>query len=341
MNQYSITGKLEILFILFENLFIRYYFDKIQKKMKFKIERWNIYNKFMKNLEEKRFWIWFSMVENLGSRRKQKLLEIFKNPEKIYNLSKKDLMEIDGIGEKLAENIIDEKIKKQVDEQIRKMKELDVDIISINDESYPQVLKNIYDYPISLFVKGNIKNLQGPSIAIIGCREASEYGKKAAKYFGYSLAKSGFNIVSGLAKGVDSYSHIGNLNAKKVDKLCTYGKNNMKVVDKLSTCGKVVHNPLLPIGNPIAVVGSGLDIIYPRENEILQNEILSVGGTVISEYPLGTMPDKMNFPARNRIISGLSEAVLVIEAKKKSGTLLTVDFALEQGKEVFVVPRKY
>lgn len=295
--------------------------------MKLKIGRWNIYNKFMRNLEEKRFWIWFSMVENLGSRRKQKLLEIFKNPEKIYNLSKKDLMEIDGIGEKLAENIIDEKIKKQVDEQMRKMKELGVDIISINDENYPQVLKSIYDYPISLFVKGNTKDLQGPSIAIIGCREASEYGKKAAKYFGDSLAKSGFNIVSGLAKGVDSYSHIGNLNAKKVD--------------NLSTCGKVVHNSLLAIGNPIAVVGSGLDIIYPKENETLQNEILKVGGTIISEYPLGTMPDKMNFPARNRIISGLSEAVLVIEAKKKSGTLLTVDFALEQGKEVFVVPRKY
>ena len=112
-------------------------------------------------------------------------------------------------------------------------------------------------------------------------------------------------------------------------------------MDNLSTCGKVVHNPLFAIGNPIAVVGSGLDIIYPKENETLENEILKVGGTIISEYPLGTMPDKMNFPARNRIISGLSEAVLVIEAKKKSGTLLTVDFALEQGKEVFVVPRKY
>ena len=146
--------------------------------MKLKTERWNIYNKFMKNLEGKRFWIWFSMVENLGTRRKQRLLEIYKNPEKIYNLSKKDFMGIDGIGEKLAENIIDEKIKKQVDEQIRKIKELDMDIISINDESYPQMLKNIYDYPISLFVKGNIKNLQKPSIAIIGCREASEYGKR-------------------------------------------------------------------------------------------------------------------------------------------------------------------
>lgn len=280
------------------------------------MEGGKIYKNYMGNLEEKRFWIWFSMIENLGSRRKQRLLEIYKNPEKIYNLSKKELVEINGIGEKLAETIINRDIRLQVDEQIKKMKALDVDIISINDESYPQVLKNMYDYPISLFIKGNVKSLQGRSIAIIGCREASEYGKKAAKYFGYSLAKSGFNIVSGLAKGVDSYSHIGNLNAKKVDKFST-------------------------IGDPIAVVSSGLDIIYPKENETLQNEILNVGGTIVSEYPLGTIPDKMNFPARNRIISGLSEAVLVIEAKKKSGTLLTVDFALEQGKEVFVVPRKY
>ena len=267
------------------------------------------------------------MIKGLGSIRKKRLLEIYKNPEKIYNLSKEQLTKVEGIGEKIAESIVDENTKKQVDEQIRKMKLLNVDIISINDKSYPQALKNIYDYPISLFVKGNIKSMQKPSIAIIGCRDASEYGEKASKYFGYNLAKNGFNIVSGLAKGIDSYSHIGNLKAKKVD--------------NLSTCGKVVHNPLFTIGNPIAVVGSGLDIVYPKENEVLQNEILKYGGIVVSEYPLGTMPEKMNFPARNRIISGLSEAVLVIEAKRKSGTLLTVDFALEQGKEVFVVPRKY
>ena len=281
----------------------------------------------MKNIEEKRFWIWLAMIKGLGSIRKKRLLEIYKNPEKIYNLSKEQLTKVEGIGEKIVESIVDENTKKQVDEQIRKMKLLNVDIISINDKSYPQALKNIYDYPISLFVKGNIKSMQKPSIAIIGCRDASEYGEKASKYFGYNLAKNGFNIVSGLAKGIDSYSHIGNLKAKKVD--------------NLSTCGKVVHNPLFTIGNPIAVVGSGLDIVYPKENEVLQNEILKYGGIVVSEYPLGTMPEKMNFPARNRIISGLSEAVLVIEAKRKSGTLLTVDFALEQGKEVFVVPRKY
>ena len=114
----------------------------------------------MKDLEEKRFWIWLSMIKGLGSRKKQKLLEIYKNPENIYNLSQKDLLNVEGIGEKLAENITNVDIKMQVDEQIRKMKKLNVDIISLYDESYPQQLKNIYDPPISLFVKGNVENLK-------------------------------------------------------------------------------------------------------------------------------------------------------------------------------------
>ena len=118
---------------------------------------------------------------------------------------------------------------------------------------------------------------------------------------------------------MDSYSHVGNICAKK--------EESYAHVDNLST-----------IGNPIAVVGNGLDIIYPKENEKLENEILNVGGAIISEYPLGRNPSKINFPARNRIISGLSKGVLVIEAKRKSGTLITVDFALDQGRDVFVMP---
>ena len=274
---------------------------------------------YMEKLENKKFWIWFSMIESLGSIRKQKLLKIYKSPENLYELSKKELTKIEGIGEKIATNISDEKIKQQLSEQMRKMKEQNVDIISINDKDYPQQLREMHDYPISLFIKGNKKILEEPSIAIIGCREASEYGKMASKYFGYELAKKGINIVSGLARGVDSYSHVGNICAKK--------EESYAHVDNLST-----------IGNPIAVVGNGLDIIYPKENEKLENEILNVGGAIISEYPLGRNPSKINFPARNRIISGLSKGVLVIEAKRKSGTLITVDFALDQGRDVFVMP---
>ncbi|MBO4292929.1 MAG: DNA-processing protein DprA [Clostridia bacterium] len=177
--------------------------------------------------------------------------------------------------------------------------------ISILDENYPELLKSIYDPPKCLYVVGNIEILNSPGIAIVGCREATEYGKKAAMYFSYNLAKQGITIVSGLARGIDSYSHIGALQAK---------------------------------GNTIAVIGSGLDIIYPKENEQLAKKIIEQGGAIISEYPLGTRPTQDHFPARNRIISGLSKAVLVVEAKEKSGSLITADFAMEQGKEVYAVP---
>ena len=275
--------------------------------------------------EEKRYWIWFSLIKGLGIKRKKQLLEIYKTPEKIYTLNKNDLLKIKGIGNETINNILDEKTRKDVDKHISYMLKNNINIISIVDKEYPNILKEIYDFPISLYVKGNKDILNNRNIAIIGCREASDYGKKAAKYFGYNLSKEGINIVSGLAKGVDSYSHIGNICAL-MEK--SYPQNNSyPQVDKLIKCGK-----------PIAVVGNGLDMVYPAENKKLEKKIIELGGCIISEYPLGTKPSKMSFPARNRIISGISNAVLVIEAKEKSGTLITVDFALEQGRDVFVVP---
>ena len=269
--------------------------------------------------EEKRYWIWFSLIKGLGLKRKKQLLEIYKTPEKIYTLNKNDLLKIKGIGNETINNILDKKIRKEVDKHISYMLKNNINIISIQDKEYPNNLKEIYDFPISLYIKGNKDILNNKNIAIIGCREASDYGKKAAKYFGYNLAKEGINIVSGLAKGVDSYSHIGNL--------CALMEKSYPQADKLIKCGK-----------PIAVVGNGLDMVYPAENKKLEEKIIELGGCIISEYPLGTKPSKMSFPARNRIISGISNAVLVIEAKEKSGTLITVDFALEQGRDVFVVP---
>ena len=163
----------------------------------------------------------------------------------------------------------------------------------------------------------------------MGCRECTDYGKKAAKYFSYNLSKEkSINIVSGLAKGVDSYAHWGSVGANiECGKFENCGK-------KQNSCGKLNMN----CGKTIAVLGNGLDMIYPKENIELANEIIRSGGAIISEYPCGTKPDKMNFPARNRIISGMSQGIIVIEAKEKSGTLITVDFALEQGRDVFVVP---
>ena len=177
--------------------------------------------------------------------------------------------------------------------------------ISIENPNYPEKLKQIYDPPKVLYVLGNEQILNNKSIAIVGCREATGYGKKAAIYFASNLAKQDITIISGLAKGIDSYSHIGALQAK---------------------------------GKTIAVVPDGLDSIYPPENKKIALDIINSGGAIISEHPIGTKPDKAHFPARNRIISGLSDSVLVVEAKEKSGALMTADFAMEQGKDVFAVP---
>ena len=272
----------------------------------------------MKNLENKKYWIWLSLIPNLGSKKKQELLKIYKNPEVIYHLKEKELSNIKGIGKKTIEAIQDSNIRDCVKKHIEYMRRNKIDIISIYDKEYPNLLKEIYDLPISLYVKGNVSILNRKSIAIVGCREASIYGISATKYFSYHLTKQGMNIVSGLAKGVDSYAHIGSICGQS---------SSYPHVDNQNTCGKT-----------IAVVGNGLDMVYPKENDFLAKQIVEKGGAILSEYPLGTKPEKMNFPARNRIISGLSKGVIVIEAKEKSGTLITVDFALEQGRDVFVVP---
>lgn len=276
----------------------------------------------MENLENKKYWIWFSLIKGLGCVRKNKLLKIYGTPEEIYKLSKSELLKIDGIGDETVKNIIEAKNEKILNYHIKYMKENNIDIIHICEKSYPQILKQIYDAPVSLYIRGNKEILNGKNVGIVGCRDCTDYGKKTAKYFAYNLSKEKtINIVSGLAKGVDSYAHWGSVGANIE---CESTKNCGK---KQVSCGKT-----------IAVLGNGLDMIYPKENIELANEIIRRGGTIISEYPCGTKPDKMNFPARNRIISGLSKGIIVIEAKEKSGTLITVDFALEQGRDVFVVP---
>ena len=216
------------------------------------------------------------------------------------------------------------------------MKQNNIDIIHICEKSYPQALKQIYDAPVSLYIRGNKEILNGKNIGIVGCRECTDYGKKAAKYFAYNLSKEkSVNIVSGLAKGVDSYAHWGSVGANiECESTKNCGKKQESCGKINDDCGKIKND----CGKTIAILGNGLDIIYPKENIELANEIIRNGGAIISEYPCGTKPDKMNFPARNRIISGLSKGIIVIEAKEKSGTLITVDFALEQGRDVFVVP---
>lgn len=283
----------------------------------------------MENLENKKYWIWFSLIKGLGCARKQKLLKEYRTPEEIYKLNKSELLKIDGIGEETATNIIESKNEKILNYHIKYMKENNIDIIHICEKSYPQILKQIYDAPVSLYIRGNKEILNGKNVGIVGCRECTDYGKKVAKYFAYNLSKEkSINIVSGLAKGVDSYAHWGSVGANiECESIKNCGKKQVDCEKLKNGCGKT-----------IAVLGNGLDMIYPKENIELANEIIRSGGAIISEYPCGTKPDKMNFPARNRIISGISHGIIVVEAKEKSGTLITVDFALEQGRDVFVVP---
>ena len=254
---------------------------------------------------QKRYWVWLSLIRELGAIKKQKLLEHFKTAENLYNATKEELMQASGIGEKTAEIILNKNIRQGVDKHIEYMQKHNIDIISIKDQKYPKLLKEIYDPPISLYIRGNKNILNNDTVAIIGCRECTDYGRNITKKLAYDIAKNKITIISGLAKGIDAVAHKGAILAEE---------------------------------KTIAVLGNGLDTVYPTENIGLAKEILQKGGAIISEYPLGEKPQKQNFPERNRIVSGISKGVVVVEAKEKSGTLITVDFALEQGRDVFVVP---
>jgi len=208
----------------------------------------------------------------------------------------------EGIKEEKIE--LDEELKKAEKELEKALKE-DVKIIPLSSSKYPKLLREIQQPPIVLYVKGNLP--EDNSISIVGSRKTTSYGKRVAFSLGKFLAENGICVVSGLAYGIDAFSHEGCLKSK---------------------------------GKTVAVLGTGVDFIYPRGNRGLAERILKENGALISEFPLGTGPAKENFPRRNRIISGLSYATVVVEAGESSGSLITAHFALEQGRVVFAVPGK-
>lgn len=193
-----------------------------------------------------------------------------------------------------------------------------IEEITIKSKEYPEKLRNIYDSPQKIYVLGNKKLLEQQAIAVVGARKSTIYGRKVAYKISKELAENGINIISGLAIGIDTCAHLGAVQA--------YNNKNMNI--------KEVSN----IGKTIAVLGSGIDNIYPKENTELARKIIKTGGCIISEYPLGSKPERLHFPQRNRIMSALSDGILVVEASKASGSLITAEFALEQGKEVFSIP---
>lgn len=188
---------------------------------------------------------------------------------------------------------------------LRQFQEYKTQMITYKDENYPIKLKNIKDFPYCLFYKGNLDLINRKTIAIIGSRKCSEYGKNITKKLAQELAKRDIIVVTGGARGIDSYANIGALIAKRPS---------------------------------IIVLGNSLDYIYPPENKRLEELILNNGGLIVSEYLNQTRGNKMTFPERNRIISAISDGILIVEAKRKSGALITADLALEQGKEVYAVP---
>ncbi|OIN97870.1 DNA-protecting protein DprA [Candidatus Desantisbacteria bacterium CG_4_10_14_0_8_um_filter_48_22] len=252
---------------------------------------------------EKTAWVALNMA-GIGSGKLKNLLQFFGSPEGILGRSAGDLGKTEGIGEETARRISGFADGKAAKRELEKAEKTGVRVMIAADKDYPFLLSQIYDPPIVLYVKGKLLEQDRNAVGIVGSRRPSIQGRLNAEKLGTELASRGFTVVSGMARGIDTAGHRGALSAK---------------------------------GRTIAVMGSGLDVVYPPENKGLMDEI-SRSGAVISEFPFGTKPDRQNFPRRNRVVSGLSLGVVVVEAGEKSGALITAGFALEQGREVFAVP---
>ena len=255
-------------------------------------------------MDERSAYIALNMMEKVGPITVSRLFSVFGDILSIFKASTKDLLQVDGIGPKLADHIARQSSSVQWEQEIARAEKLGVSILTPLDDSYPQALRDIYDPPLALYVRGTLLSGDKHAVALVGTRRPSHYGQASAQGLSSALAASGVTIVSGLALGIDTAAHRAALDAG---------------------------------GRTLAVLGSALDEFYPRENLSLATEI-SNSGAVISEFPFGKKPDKTTFPIRNRIVSGLSEGVVVIEAGVKSGAMITANQAAEQGKQIFAVP---
>lgn len=255
------------------------------------------------NDENLKYWMALKSVNGIGNASFQPLLDRFGTLAAVFSAAVSDLSAVPGINPKTAAAIASFQDWDGIVRQLAVLDKMNVDIITCLDESYPRNLLNIYDRPAFLYVSGHLEKDDIP-LAIVGSRQASSYGKFTTERISRELALRGITIVSGMARGIDSCAHRGALAMQ---------------------------------GRTIAVLGSGLDVIYPPENKKLFNAI-SQNGAVISEFPPGTQPLPYHFPQRNRIISGMSYGVVVVEAGEKSGSLITARLAMEQGRDVFAIP---
>lgn len=247
-------------------------------------------------------------IDGLGVNKIRNLVSHFGSPLAVLNSDYVDLIEVEGISQTLAKRIVNENINKKFlaesEHQINLLEKHQANILTFWDDEYPYYLRKIYDPPVYLFIKGNIIEQDENAIAIVGTRHPTYYGRKITEQITSELIEQGITIVSGLARGIDTIAHNISINKK---------------------------------GRTIAVLGSGLDYIYPAENKKLFQSIPD-NGCIVTEYLFGTKPDAMNFPRRNRIISGLSLGTVIIETDITGGAMLTAKYALDQNREVFAVP---
>ena len=246
-----------------------------------------------------------SLIPNIGAGRAKSLLDMVSRPIDIFKLKEADLGRIRGFGPQSIASFKAFKDWDRVDRIIKRSKHIGAKMITPEDVEYPDRLKEITSPPLLLWYKGDVNLLKSAGIAVVGTRYPSSYGKDMAREFTRSLVLNKVTIISGLAYGIDTIAH--------------------------QTCIK--EN-----GKTIAVLGSGIDVIYPLSNTYLVEEILQKKGLIISEFPPGTKPDYQNFPTRNRVVSGLSLGVLVVETKNEGGSMITANLAFDQNREVFVIP---
>ena len=250
-------------------------------------------------------YIALNMIDGVGPVRLRALLDRFGQPEAILTANRLDLQQVAGIGSDTAGNIANWRTAVDLDAELARIEKAGVRAVTCADADYPKNLREIYDPPLVLYVRGVLAERDVLAIGIVGSRRMTLYGQEMSRKLAYQLAHVGVTVVSGLARGIDTAAHTGALQAK---------------------------------GRTVAVIGCGIDTIYPPENKKLADEIVAKGGAVVSEFPFGVPPDRQNFPMRNRIISGWSLGVVVVEANLKSGALITAKQATEQGREVFAVP---
>lgn len=255
------------------------------------------------NLEEKRYWVGFNLVKGIGAARMRLLLDAFGDARSAWQAPAEQLMAA-GLGPKLVETLVKLRANVSLDSVWEWIIAQGIQVFTWKDEAYPTRLAEIPQPPPVIYTRGSLLSEDAWAVAVVGTRRVTSYGRQVAEEIATSLARSGITVVSGLARGVDAVAHQAALQAG---------------------------------GRSLAVLGCGVDRIYPPENRRLAEQLIE-HGALISDYAPGTAPDSANFPPRNRIISGLVKAVIVVEAGKTSGALITAAFAAEQGREVFAVP---